>query len=122
MEDAEYAVIAFGGGARTAYEAVDMARREGLKVGLMRPITIWPLADRQIKELASKVKGILVHELNYGQYVLEVERVVAGQVPVALYAKYDNEPATPLSCWLRSKRPWPKKERRFDYEHGSNDR
>ena len=56
MEDAEYAVIAFGGGARTAYEAVDMARREGLKVGLMRPITIWPLADRQIKELASKVK------------------------------------------------------------------
>ncbi|MFR9142831.1 MAG: hypothetical protein ACLVLP_10870 [Phascolarctobacterium faecium] len=46
---------------------------KGLKVGLMRPITIWPLADRQIKELASKVKGILVHELNYGQYVLEVD-------------------------------------------------
>ena len=104
MEDAEYAVIAFGGGARTAYEAVDMARREGLKVGLMRPITIWPLADRQIKELASKVKGILVHELNYGQYVLEVERVVAGQVPVALYAKYDNEPATPAQLLAEIKK------------------
>ena len=104
MEDAEYAVIAFGGGARTAYEAVDMARREGLKVGLMRPITIWPLADRQIKELASKVNGILVHELNYGQYVLEVERVVAGQVPVALYAKYDNEPATPAQLLAEIKK------------------
>ena len=104
MEDAEYAVIAFGGGARTAYEAVDMARREGLKVGLMRPITIWPLADRQIKELTSKVKGILVHELNYGQYVLEVERVVAGQVPVALYAKYDNEPATPAQLLAEIKK------------------
>ena len=74
------------------------------KVGLMRPITIWPLADRQIKELASKVKGILVHELNYGQYVLEVERVVAGQVPVALYAKYDNEPATPAQLLAEIKK------------------
>lgn len=104
MEDAEYAVIAFGGGARTAYEAIDMARKEGLKVGLMRPITIWPLADKQIKELASKVKGILVHELNYGQYVLEVERVVAGQVPVSLYAKYDNEPATPAQLLAEIKK------------------
>ena len=65
---------------------------------------IWPLADRQIKELASKVKGILVHELNYGQYVLEVERVVAGQVPVALYAKYDNEPATPAQLLAEIKK------------------
>ena len=45
--------------------------------------------------LADKVKGILVHELNCGQYVLEVERAVAGKCPVCSYAKYDNEPATP---------------------------
>lgn len=95
MEDADFAVVAFGGAARTAYETVDMARAEGLKVGLVRPITIWPFAKAQMKELAGRVKGILVHELNCGQYVHEVERAVNGKVPVSLYAKYDNEPATP---------------------------
>lgn len=94
MEDAEFAVVAFGGAARTAYEAVDMARAEGLKVGFVRPITIWPFAEKQIQEVAAKVKGILVHELNCGQYVLEVERAVGGKVPVTLYGKYDNESAT----------------------------
>ena len=84
MEDADFAVVAFGGAARTAYETVDMARAEGLKVGLVRPVTIWPFAEAQMKELAGRVKGILVHELNCGQ-----------KVPVSLYAKYDNEPATP---------------------------
>lgn len=95
MEDADFAVVAFGGSARTAYETVDMARAEGLKVGLVRPVTIWPFAEAQMKELAGRVKGILVHELNCGQYVHEVERAVNGKVPVSLYAKYDNEPATP---------------------------
>lgn len=95
MEDADFAVVAFGGAARTAYETVDMARAEGLKVGLVRPVTIWPFAEAQMKELAGRVKGILVHELNCGQYVHEVERAVNGKVPVGLYAKYDNEPATP---------------------------
>lgn len=95
MEDADFAVVAFGGAARTAYETVDMARAEGLKVGLVRPVTIWPFAEAQMKELAGRVKGILVHELNCGQYVHEIERAVNGKVPVSLYAKYDNEPATP---------------------------
>ena len=95
MEDADFAVVAFGGAARTAYETVDMARAEGLKVGLVRPVTIWPFAEAQMKELTGRVKGILVHELNCGQYVHEVERAVNGKVPVSLYAKYDNEPATP---------------------------
>ncbi|MDD4085404.1 MAG: 2-oxoacid:acceptor oxidoreductase subunit alpha [Acidaminococcaceae bacterium] len=95
MEDAEYAIVAYGGAARAAYEAVDLARAGGMKVGLVRPITIWPFAEKQIKALASKVKHIMVHELNYGQYVLEVERVVKGAVPVTLFAKYDNDPATP---------------------------
>jgi len=95
MEDAEFAVVAFGGASRTAYDSVDLARAEGLKVGFVRPITVWPFPEKQIKELAGKVKGILVHELNAGQYVLEVERAVAGKVPVSLYGKYDNESATP---------------------------
>lgn len=104
MEDAEFAVVAFGGAARTAYEAVDMARKEGLKVGFVRPITIWPFAEKQMQELAGKVKGVLVHELNCGQYVLEVERAVAGKVPVSLYAKYDNESATPAELLAEIKK------------------
>lgn len=104
MEDAEFAVVAFGGAARTAYEAVDMARAEGLKVGFVRPVTIWPFAEKQMQELAGKVKGILVHELNCGQYVLEVERAVAGKVPVSLYAKYDNESATPAQLLAEIKK------------------
>ena len=104
MEDAEFAVVAFGGAARTAYEAIDMARAEGLKVGFVRPITIWPFAEQQMQALANKVKGILVHELNCGQYVLEVERAVAGKVPVSLFAKYDNESATPAELLAEIKK------------------
>ena len=95
MDDAEFAIISFGGAARSAYAAVNLARQAGLKVGLFRPITVWPFPEKQVKELAGKLKGILVHELNYGQYVLEVERVAAGKCPVSLYGKYDNESATP---------------------------
>ena len=94
-EDADVVVIAYGGAARTAYDAVDMARDEGIRAGLLRPVTIWPFADRQIQAVAKKTKCLLVHELNCGQYVREVGRAVQGMVPVHLYAKYDNEPATP---------------------------
>lgn len=104
MEDAEYAIVAFGGAARTAYETVDMARQEGLKVGLVRPITIWPFAEKEMQLLADKVQGILVHELNCGQYVLEVQRAVAGKVPVHSYEKYDNEPATPAQLLAELKK------------------
>ena len=89
MEDAEYAVVSFGGSARTAYEAVMNARKKGIRVGMVRLITIWPFADKAIDELAQKVKGILMAELNYGQLVGEVERVVAGRCDVQLCGKYD---------------------------------
>lgn len=89
MEDAEYAVVSFGGSARTAYEAVMNARKKGIRVGMVRLITIWPFADKAIDELAQKVKGILVAELNYGQLVGEVERVATGRCDVQLCGKYD---------------------------------
>ncbi|SDF72221.1 2-oxoacid:acceptor oxidoreductase subunit alpha [Sporomusa acidovorans] len=95
MDDAEIAVVAYGGTARTAYDAVDAARVRGIKAGMFRPITLWPFPEKQIKEMAGKVKHILVAEMNCGQYVREVERVVAGKVPVTLHAKYNNEAITP---------------------------
>ena len=95
MDDAEYAVVAFGGTARTAYEAVAEARAKGQKVGLLRLMTVWPFATAAIKRLAAKVKGIMVAELNYGQLVGEVERAVAGQCEVQLCRKYNMQSFEP---------------------------
>ena len=95
MDDAEYAVVAFGGTARTAYEAVRAARARGEKVGLVRLITIWPFADKVIASLAQKVKGILVAEMNYGQVVGEVLRAAAGACPVELCGKYNMQAFEP---------------------------
>ena len=89
MDDAEYAVVSFGGTARTAYEAVREARAAGVKVGWVRLMTIWPFADKVIGELAAKVKGIVVAELNYGQIVHEVRRAANGACPVSLCGKYN---------------------------------
>ena len=91
MNDAEYAVVSFGGTSRTAYEAVRSARSKGIKVGMVRLITIWPFADKVIADLAKRVKGILVTELNYGQIVNEVRRAANGQCPVELCAKYNMQ-------------------------------
>ena len=91
LDDAEYAVVAYGGTARTAYEAVLSARAKGIKAGLLRPVTIWPFADRAIRKTAEKVKGILVAELNYGQIVHETERAAAGKCPVHFCGKYNMQ-------------------------------
>ena len=95
MDDAEIAVVAFGGTARTAYAAVEAARKAGQKVGMIRMMTIWPFADKVMHDLAKKVKGILVPEMNYGQYVYEVERAAAGQAHVVSMPKYNSEVFTP---------------------------
>ena len=95
MADAEYAVVAYGGTARTAYAAVEQAGAKGIKVGMVRLMTIWPFADKVIKNLASKVKGILVPELNYGQLVLEVERAAGSQANVVSLPKYNTEAFDP---------------------------
>ena len=95
MDDAEYAVLAYGGTARTAYKAVRAARARGEKVGLVRLITIWPFADKVIAALAKKVKGILVAEMNYGQLVGEVRRAAAGACPVELCGKYNMQAFEP---------------------------
>ena len=95
MDDAEYAVIAYGGTARTAYEAVRAARAKGIKVGLVRLITIWPFADKVVAALAQKMKGLLVAEMNYGQLVGEVRRAAAGACPVELCGKYNMQAFVP---------------------------
>lgn len=89
MDDAEFAVISFGGTSRTAYEAVLNARKRGIKVGFVRLITIFPFATKIIRDVAKNLRGMIVAELNYGQIINEVERAVKGQCQVKLCAKYD---------------------------------
>lgn len=93
--DAEYLIVAYGGTARTAKAAIKTLRAEGIKVGLFRPITVWPFPEKQVIELSEKVKDVLVAELNYGQMKLEVERVVKGNCPVRFCGKANGEVLTP---------------------------
>lgn len=95
MDDAEFIVLSYGGTARTAYAGVEAARQKGIKVGMIRLMTIWPFADKIVKKAAEKAKAILVPEMNYGQLVLEVERAAAGQSKVVSLPKYNTEIFTP---------------------------
>lgn len=80
--DAEVVVISYGITMRVAERAIQMARAEGIATGKLRLITVWPLADERLRELASRVKAFVVPELNMGQVVLEVERVTGGRTRV----------------------------------------
>ncbi len=95
MEDAEIMILAYGGTYRSARSAVKQARKMGIKVGLLKAITIWPFPEKKVKELTNQVRTILVPELNLGQYVLEVERVVAGKTEVVGLGKVNGEAITP---------------------------
>lgn len=72
--DADIIVVAFGTVSRSAKMAVNLARQQGIKTGLLRLVTIWPFPEKRIKKLAEKIKGFVVAEVNYGQILLEVER------------------------------------------------
>lgn len=87
LDDADYAIVAFGSAARISQKAMEMARADGLKVGLFRPITLWPFPERELAELATKVKGLLVVEINAGQMVYDVRLAVNGRVPVAHFGR-----------------------------------
>lgn len=82
LDDAEVAVVSYGISARTAVWPIQMAREEGIKVGLLRLVSVWPFADEQIYDLAGHVRGIVVPEINMGQIVREVQRCTAGRTPV----------------------------------------
>ena len=83
-EDAEVVVYAYGITARVARRAVQQARDEGIRAGLLRPITVWPFAEDRVRELAPQVKAFVVPEINYGQMVLEVERCAGSRAKTLL--------------------------------------
>ncbi len=86
-EDAEYLVVAFGSIARICMKAIEDARKEGVKVGLIRPITLWPFPYDAIREAAKNVKGILCVEINAGQMIEDVRLAVSDSVPVRHFGR-----------------------------------
>ena len=87
MEDADYAIVAFGSAARISQKAIELARAKGRNAGLFRPITLWPFPEKEIAELSKHVKGILVVEINAGQMVFDVRLAAEGRVPVQQYGR-----------------------------------
>ena len=86
-QDAEYLIVAFGSAARIAKKVIAIAREQGIKVGLLRPITLWPFPTKKIAELGKKVKGILSLEINAGQMVEDIRLAVECNVPVQWYGR-----------------------------------
>jgi len=82
LEDADVAIVTYGSSARTSLKAMKDARNLGIKVGMLRLITLWPFYDKLIEELSSKVKSIVVPEMNMGKIVREVERASKGQCKI----------------------------------------
>jgi len=97
LDDAEIVIVAIGSPSRVARSVVRMARNNGLKVGIFRPITVWPFPYRQLRELAeeSRVKAFLVPEMNWGQMVEDVALAVAEKKPVHFCAKHGGLTFTP---------------------------
>jgi len=87
MEDAEYAVVAYGTTARIALTAIRRARQDGVRVGLIRPVTVWPFPEKAIEGAAARVKGILTVEMSLGQMLDDVRLFSKDKCPVRFYGR-----------------------------------
>jgi len=84
MDDAEVGIVAYGISVRSAKRAATEARRRGIKAGVVKLNTIWPFPEKMVRDLAGKVRALVMPEINYGQLVLELERCAGGRCPVVL--------------------------------------
>ena len=94
-EDADYILVAFGSAARICQKTMQLARSKGLKVGLLRPITLFPFPEKIISELAGRVKGFLSVEYNAGQMVNDVRLAVNGRTKVEYFGRMGGIVPTP---------------------------
>lgn len=94
-DDAEFLFVAYGLSARICQKAIDLARAKGIKIGLLRPITLFPYPYQRLNELASQVKLMMSVELNSGQMVEDVRLAVNGKVPVEFYGRLGGMIFTP---------------------------
>jgi 2-oxoglutarate ferredoxin oxidoreductase subunit alpha len=96
MDDAEIAFISYGTVSRAALQATSLARQAGVKVGTIQLYTVWPFPDKQLLELCSRCRAVIVGELNMGQIVTEVQRVLPRDIRIHQINRYDGEILTPM--------------------------
>ena len=94
-KDADYLFVAYGSCSRICQKAVQLAREKGIKVGILRPITLYPFPTKEIANLAKKVKGILTVEMSAGQMVEDLRLAVNGLIPVEHYGRFGGVIPTP---------------------------
>ena len=87
VKDAEYLIVAYGTMARICRSSIEILREEGIKVGMIRPITIWPFPEKAFKDLSKNLKEILVCELSLGQMIQDVKLSVEGRYPVSFFGR-----------------------------------
>jgi 2-oxoglutarate ferredoxin oxidoreductase subunit alpha len=87
VDDADYVIVAFGSAARIAEKSVELCREQGVKVGLFRPITLWPFPTEQLRAAAKGKKGVLVAEINAGQMVEDVRLALGDSIPVEHFGR-----------------------------------
>jgi 2-oxoglutarate ferredoxin oxidoreductase subunit alpha len=99
-DDADIVIVAIGISARAAIRAVKQCRAQGLRVGLFRPITLWPFPEQQLRQAAAEARAVLVPEMNAGQLRLEVERVLGGTLVegIELFSGEAIVPADIVAC------------------------
>ena len=95
MDDAEYVVVAYGSTSRIAKNAVKKAREEGIKVGIIRPITLWPFPKAVMSEAADRVKGFISVELSMGQMIEDVKLATEGKKPVKFFGRNGGNVMSP---------------------------
>ena len=94
-EDADYIFVAYGTSARICMKSMQLAREKGLKVGLLRPITLYPFPSKQVAELATRVKGMLCVEMSAGQMIEDVKLAAECKIPIEHYGRFGGIIPTP---------------------------
>ena len=95
LEDAESVIISYGCSARSAMAAVELGRQQGLKIGLLQLLTIWPFPEDEVRQVLAKAKGVVVPELNLGQVLGEVQKLNSYATPLAGVNRVDSQLITP---------------------------
>ena len=92
MEDAEFVLVAYGTSARVSSTVVEKAREEGIKVGMIRPITLWPFPKSPFQDAVSRARAFLTVEMSFGQMIDDVLIATSGKAPVHHLPIFPSEP------------------------------
>jgi 2-oxoglutarate ferredoxin oxidoreductase subunit alpha len=103
IDGADYVIVSYGIVSRAAKAAIRLAKEQGMKVGLFRPITIWPFPSARVMEIGKRIKGFLVAEMNLGQIIGEVERATRREVPVLGLNRVDGLLINPFDILTKLK-------------------